>query len=297
VLFETSTKVIYTYELAIILENIENKAAGTYAAFNNAGHIDGCRFTVNPIYAGKKISMLFDWFYKQQRAEFYGNYESNKAILAELRAMIEKIAADFDAADAKVQTKYDEDLAKWTEKNTAYEAAMTELTGKKNGVIVNDLSTSAAQANGSYKLKGLQLTWANELAPGYPAKVQEWKDSTEDIDHLIYHLTTLKNAMNDAYLKAANISWNIDPAITTDYQEAYEMVCDQYAQQIALYADRVAKATRALEQYKAGYDGKALAIQVAENDLAEAEAKLAIAEKELELAKAEMDAVIAKYIG
>ena len=313
-LFETSTKVIYTYELAIILENIENKAAGTYAAFNNAGYIDGRRFTVNPLYAGKKNSMLFDWFYKQQLADYYGNYENNKALLAELKAMVAQIAADFDAANAAVEVANAKTLADWTKANEAYVAFMTELTGKKDGTIVYKLDSTTtptskiyvAHSNGSYILKGSQLTWANELAPAYPAKVKEWADRTAHLDELTnVHLATLKKALNDAYLAAANLEWKLTAAelaaVGNDYSKAYQYYVQSiktfFNVRIAAAEDAVADATSALERYKAGYDGKALAIQVAENALAKAEAELAIAEKELELAKAEMDAVIAKYIG
>lgn len=160
---------------------------------------------------------------------------SYSAALADLKAYVAQVEADFDAKKAAMDaaydtamTKYNTDLTAWNNKEDArkdkIKALLKDLTGKEDGTIVPTIdeptpNTHNVRAsmkkyfdhegkpvwNGEYALGGKQLAWANECLPGYPAKLKEWMIATRTINHVIGHLNKLKATLDAAYFAAVTI--------------------------------------------------------------------------------------------
>ncbi|MDD2594251.1 MAG: hypothetical protein PHD11_00345 [Bacteroidales bacterium] len=289
--FFDGANVIYTEKLGIILENLQKGVTGFNNDFNDFGTPN-----VDPAKSYFVGSMLFDYFKAQQAYEDVANQSTNKELLEALRAFVDQLAVDFDALETARKAAQDKEDVK----TAAYNEAMIALTGKKDGVIVKtEIAFNAAIKDGAYTLKGKQLEIANKYLKDYPAAKKDWEDRLDKVNHTIGHLVSIKTALDDAYTAAANVSGYTGADFEAVYQD-YKTAFNAYVIGIVANINNAEKAyqdaKRLLAQYEAGYDPIQTAIEVAENNLTEAQAALATAEKELALAKAEYDAAVAKLI-
>jgi hypothetical protein len=208
-------------------------------------------------------------FYKMLKAEQDLIIEQSKttysATLAEIKAYVDGIEADFDAKRADMQNKYnaakeayDFNKAAWAtyqaNLKAKKEALLLELTGNKEGKVVPAIAKPDANThnvpscmtkyldheglnvyNGAYKLGGKQLAWANEFLPDYPAKLKEWMIATRTANHVIGHLNTLINVLDSAYRAATGIyqyEWEkyvltVDP-VTHEYEVDVDAIRRNY---------------------------------------------------------------------
>lgn len=155
------------------------------------------------------------------------------ATLTKLKGYVDGIEADFDAKKTQMENDYQTALNTWTTKKAAYDAyvaarkakreeLLLELTGKKNGTIVQTIKEpvdymvascmkeyadhyGVAVFNGEYDLGGKQLEWANEFLEEYPANLKEWMIRTRTANHVIMHLENLLTVLDPAYQAATAI--------------------------------------------------------------------------------------------
>lgn len=176
-------------------------------------------------------------FYKMLKAEQDLIIEQSKttysATLTKIKAYVDGIEADFDAKKTQMENDYQTATNTWTTKKAAYdtyvaahkakrEELLEELTGKKNGKIVQTIEEpvdymvascmkeyadhyGVAVFNGEYDLGGKQLEWANEFLADYPAKLKEWMIRTRTANHVIMHLENLLTVLDPAYQAATAI--------------------------------------------------------------------------------------------
>nr|HPH52463.1 hypothetical protein [Bacteroidales bacterium] len=178
-------------------------------------------------------------FYKMLKAEQDLFIEmamtTYSATLAEIKAYVAQIEADFDAKRADMQNKYnaakeayDFNKAAWAtyqaNLKAKKEALLLELTGNKEGKVVPAIAKPDANThnvptsmkkyfdheglpiwNGEYALGGKQLDWANEFLKDYPAKLKEWMIATRTANHVIMHLNAIKAILDPAYTAATKI--------------------------------------------------------------------------------------------
>ncbi|NLB66854.1 MAG: hypothetical protein GX798_00145, partial [Bacteroidales bacterium] len=157
------------------------------------------------------------------------------ATLAEIKAYVDGIEADFDAKRAEMQNKYNAAQEAYDFNKVAWatyqanlkakkEALLLELTGNKEGKVVPAIAKPDANThnvpssmkkyfdhegltiwNGEYDLGGKQLEWANEFLADYPAKLKEWMIATRTANHVIMHLNAIKAILDPAYTAATKI--------------------------------------------------------------------------------------------
>jgi len=136
--------------------------------------------------------------------------------------------------------------------------------------------------------------------PGYPEKVAQWNHFHRQYVDVQYHLQTLYDTMNDAYMAAAKV---VDPNTTeTDlikYVEDYKLKIENA---IADLYDEINEHTALIEilnyakaQVEAGYDPISVWQKTCENKLALENQKLDDLKTKLDLRKADYDAVM-EYI-
>lgn len=244
----TGAAINHNTDLAVVLSLVDPEKA----TFPNSGDWTQAVINANSAIFGN-VATGGSEFYKMLHAEQLLFIEMAKtsysAALADLKAYVAQVEADFDAKKAAIDAAYETAMANYTADKAAwdaYQAAITakkkellkELTGKENGEVVqkideptlntHNVPTSMTRYfdhegqpvwNGEYSLGGKQLEWANKCLPNYPAKLKELMIATRTINHVIGHLTKLKATLDKAYRDAAGIytyDWqkyvvNIDP--------------------------------------------------------------------------------------
>lgn len=230
----TGANINHNTDLAVVLSLVDPEKA----TFPNSGDWDQAAINNNSAIFGD-VGTGGSEFYKMLHAEQLLFIEMAKtsysAALADLKAYVAQVEADFDAKKAAMDaaydtamTKYNTDLTAWNNKEDArkdkIKALLKDLTGKEDGTIVPTIDEPTPNThnvpasmkkyfdhegkpvwNGEYALGGKQLAWANECLPGYPAKLKEWMIATRTINHVIGHLNKLKATLDAAYFAAVTI--------------------------------------------------------------------------------------------
>lgn len=261
----TGTEINFNTDLAVVLSLVDpNKT--TYPGTHNW---DQATINSNSAIFGNVTGGNPSEFYKMLKAEQDLIIEQSKttysATLAEIKAYVDGIEADFDAKRAEMQNKYNAAQEAYDFNKVAWatyqanlkakkEALLLELTGNKEGKVVPTIPVPDANThnvpscmtkyldheglnvyNGAYKLGGKQLAWANEFLPDYPAKLKEWMIATRTANHVIGHLNTLINVLDSAYRAATGIyqyEWEkyvltVDP-VTHEYEVDVDAIRRNY---------------------------------------------------------------------
>jgi len=231
----TGDKINHNTDLAVVLSLVDpNKT--TYPGTHNW---DQATINSNSAIFGDVTGGNPSEFYKMLKAEQDLIIEQSKttysATLAEIKAYVDGIEADFDAKRAEMQNKYNAAQEAYDFNKVAWatyqanlkakkEALLLELTGNKEGKVVPAIAKPDANThnvpssmkkyfdhegltiwNGEYDLGGKQLEWANEFLADYPAKLKEWMIATRTANHVIMHLNAIKAILDPAYTAATKI--------------------------------------------------------------------------------------------
>jgi predicted nucleic acid-binding Zn-ribbon protein len=231
----TGDEINHNTDLAVVLSLVDpNKT--TYPGTHNW---DQATINSNSAIFGDVTGGNPSEFYKMLKAEQDLIIEQSKttysATLAEIKAYVDGIEADFDAKRAEMQNKYNAAQEAYDFNKVAWatyqanlkakkEALLLELTGNKEGKVVPAIAKPDANThnvptsmkkyfdheglpiwNGEYALGGKQLDWANEFLKDYPAKLKEWMISTRTANHVIMHLNAIKAILDPAYTAATKI--------------------------------------------------------------------------------------------
>jgi predicted nucleic acid-binding Zn-ribbon protein len=265
----TGAQINFNTDLAVVLSLIDpygKRVDGNYKLTHNwdQAAINSKSAIFGDVTGGKPSE-----FYKMLKAEQDLIIEmamtTYSATLAEIKAYVAQIEADFDAKRADMQNKYnaakeayDFNKAAWAtyqaNLKAKKEALLLELTGNKEGKVVPAIAKPDTNThnvptcmtkyldheglnvyNGAYKLGGKQLAWANEFLPDYPAKLKEWMIATRTANHVIGHLNTLINVLDSAYRAATGIyqyEWEkyvltVDP-VTHEYEVDVDAIRRNY---------------------------------------------------------------------
>lgn len=232
-----------------------------------------------------KLTEFADAILKAQQVVDRGEYNSNKARLEKINAVVAQIKEEFEAEVAAVK-KANED----------HDAAWTRLTGKKNGNYQPDLYRSLVdQDKGVWKLGGKQLELANQFAPEYPEYVAEWKFAITVIQEKIIRANRYIDVLKYCYeqqvaFETGDPQYSLEYLISTlkDDIEDQNNVIESAKRDISAYKYAIA-------QIEAGYDPYSIELKVLYDELDKCEKALAVAEEELARAQKEYDEVIAKY--
>ncbi len=230
----TGATINHNTDLAVVLSLVDPEKA----TFPNSGDWTQAVINANSAIFGN-VGAGGSEFYKMLHAEQLLFIEMAKtsysAALADLKAYVAQVEADFDAKKAARDAAYETAMANYTADKAAwdaYQAAITakkkellkELTGKEDGEVVVKIAEPDANThnvpaamkkyfdheglavwNGEYSLGGKQLEWANKCLPNYPAKLKEWMIATRTVNHVIGHLNKLKATLDKAYRDAIGI--------------------------------------------------------------------------------------------
>ena len=235
----TGAQINFNTDLAVVLSLIDpygKRVDGNYKLTHNwdQAAINSKSAIFGDVTGGKPSE-----FYKMLKAEQDLIIEmamtTYSATLAEIKAYVAQIEADFDAKRADMQNKYnaakeayDFNKAAWAtyqaNLKAKKEALLLELTGNKEGKVVPAIAKPDANThnvptsmkkyfdheglpiwNGEYALGGKQLAWANEFLKDYPAKLKEWMIATRTANHVIMHLNAIKAILDPAYTAATKI--------------------------------------------------------------------------------------------
>lgn len=231
----TGAEINHNTDLAVVLSLVDpNKT--TYPGTHNW---DQATINSNSAIFGDVTGGNPSEFYKMLKAEQDLIIEQSKttysATLAEIKAYVDGIEADFDAKRAEMQNKYNAAQEAYDFNKVAWatyqanlkakkEALLLELTGNKEGKVVPAIAKPDANThnvpssmkkyfdhegltiwNGEYDLGGKQLEWANEFLADYPAKLKEWMIATRTANHVIMHLNAIKAILDPAYTAATKI--------------------------------------------------------------------------------------------
>lgn len=314
VIFNGKT-ILFNNNLGAILGSVDAKE-GHYGQtpakeyqddWDNAGDIyPSVTFGLND---GTEAGMTDFAKYLYWEAKYYGlsNFEAYQKAIEEIAAWVEECEAAFAAqvekAAADGQKKYDKDAAAFEKKVAAYK----ELTGKeKKGAKVYatiDVPTNYSVPqieDGEWVMGGKMAEWADEFLPEYPAKIAEWKKAADKYNDQIYHLTTLLETLDAAYIAAVKV-YNTETTAASfkeyvrEYGKARADYYDDCMEAYYVALDEVEYYTKQLAQYEAGYDATQLAYEDALRNLAMAEQAVADALAELKIAEAEYNKVMAEY--
>lgn len=229
----TGAEINHNTDLAVVLSLVDpNKTTypGTHdwtqARINSESAIFGNVTGGNPSEFYKMLKAEQDLIIEQSKTTY-------SATLAEIKAYVDGIEADFDAKRAKMQAEYDAAKEAYDFNKAAWatyqanlkakkEALLLELTGKKTGKLVASIDKPNKYMvegcmkkyldheglpiwNGEYDLGGKQLEWANEFLADYPAKLKEWMIASRTADHVIGHLNSTKTVLEEVYTNATKI--------------------------------------------------------------------------------------------
>mgnify|MGYP000869335625 CR=1 FL=1 len=235
----TGAEINFNTDLAVVLSLIDpygKRVDGNYKLTHNWDKVAiNSKSAIFGDVAGGKPSEFYKMLKAEQDLIIEMAMTTYSATLAEIKAYVAQIEADFDAKRADMQNKYnaakeayDFNKAAWAtyqaNLKAKKEALLLELTGNKEGKVVPAIAKPDANThnvptsmkkyfdheglpiwNGEYDLGGKQLVWANQYLKDYPAKLKEWMIQTRTANHVIMHLNAIKDILDPAYRAATKI--------------------------------------------------------------------------------------------
>ena len=357
IIFTSTDEIRWNERLGAVLSFLETDGAQPATYYRGTGDV----LTNSNIFGGTEY---FEKLLKEFKRDFIKGGQNNIEALQRIKDWIDACMDKVETERTKADTKaFNTAKTNWTAakkaydeypgKLAAYNAYVAEVNALKEAFygikeydadgnpvfFTTEVSKIPAPTAGTYEVDpiikdwkyntkyfgGKQLELAQKWHGDYPETLQGFDERAYFITHTIYHLTTIKGILDNAYTAAAKIytyDWEkytyTEPTTPHEYKiKIEEMTQDlganaasnfaaiianyntyqkEYKEAWELYLEKCTGELgywkKLLAQFKAGYNPIEMAVKLQRDKVAKAEEKLAILQKALELAEAEYQAII-----